>query len=139
MTMEKISSDKQTPTRTILLVDDDADFIELNRQVLESAGYQVISASNRQEALAVLSDRAADLVITDLMMGELNSGFSLAEQIKAQARPPAVIMTTSVSRATGLDFGPRSADDLAKMHVDAYFDKPVRPAALLAKIAELLG
>ncbi len=48
-----------------------------------------------------------------------------------------MILSTSVSSQLGLDFRPRSAEDLAKMNVDAYFDKPI-PAKLLAKIDELL-
>jgi hypothetical protein len=39
----------------------------------------------------------------------------------------------------GYDFRPRAEHDLAAMHADAYFDKPVDPAALTAKVAELLG
>ena len=50
-----------------------------------------------------------------------------------------IIISTSVSSALGLNFHPDSADDLAKMNVDAYFDKPIDAQALLAKVAELLG
>ena len=48
-------------------------------------------------------------------------------------------MSTSVTTALGLDFTPRSAADLASMKVDAYFDKPLDPTALVAKVRELLG
>ena len=50
-----------------------------------------------------------------------------------------VILVTAVSVQRGFDFRPRGAADLAAMHADAYFDKPVDPAALTAKVAELLG
>ena len=127
--------------RVILLVDDDGDFVEMNRHVLEAAGYAVVAASNRPEALARLAESKIDLVITDLMMGELNSGFSLAAAIKGDAklcRLP-VILATSAARQAGYDFSPRSAADLAHMNADAFFEKPLRPAELLAKVAELLG
>ncbi len=39
----------------------------------------------------------------------------------------------------GLDFRPRSAEDAKQMNVDAYFDKPLVPAKLLAKVEELLA
>ncbi len=44
-----------------------------------------------------------------------------------------------MSSALGLDFHPDSAEDLAKMNVDAYFDKPIDAQALLDKVEELLG
>ena len=50
-----------------------------------------------------------------------------------------VILSTSVSSAMGLDFRPRSSEEAAQMNVDAYFDKPLVPAKLLAKIGELLA
>lgn len=82
-----------------------------------------------------------DLVITDLMMSEVDSGFSLSRRLRDDPRTAAVpiIMSTSVTTALGLDFTPHSADDLASMKVDAYFDKPLDPVALVAKVRELLG
>ena len=44
-----------------------------------------------------------------------------------------------MSSALGLDFRPDSDDDLAKMNVDAYFDKPIDAQALLAKVGDLLA
>jgi hypothetical protein len=44
-----------------------------------------------------------------------------------------------VTSTVGLDFRPRTSEDLAAMHVDAYFDKPIPPKQLLDRIAELLG
>ena len=44
-----------------------------------------------------------------------------------------------MSSALGLDFRPHSDEDLAKMNVDAYFDKPIDAQALLAKVGELLA
>jgi len=125
----------------ILIVDDDYDFLEINRMVLERAGYRVITAAEPEKAFAVMAEHRPDLVITDLMMTSLDSGFSFARAIKetpAYAHIP-VILSTSVSSAMGLDFRPRSADEIAQMHVDAYFDKPLVPAPLLAKIGELLA
>lgn len=127
--------------RTILLVDDDADFLAMNRAVLESAGYAVVCAASADEARALLSQQRADLIVTDLMMGALDSGFAFAAGLKADPATQAipVIMATSVGRHAGLDFRPRSSDELAQMNVDAYFDKPVRPVVLLNTIAELLN
>jgi CheY-like chemotaxis protein len=124
----------------ILIVDDDYDFLEINRLLLERAGYRVTTAADAPQALAKMDREAPALVITDLMMASLDSGFSFAESLETDARFSAipVIMSTSVSSALGMDFRPQSDQDLAQMHVDAYFDKPLDPTLLLAKIAELL-
>ncbi|HQH21876.1 MAG TPA: response regulator [Thermoleophilia bacterium] len=125
----------------ILIVDDDFDFLEINRIILEGAGYRVATASNPDEALTRIDAEAPALVITDLMMTSIDAGFDFAARLKEDPRTAEVpvIISTSVSSALGLDFRPESADDLEKMNVDAYFDKPIDARALLAKVRELLG
>jgi len=125
----------------ILIVDDDYDFLEINRMILERAGYRVMTASEPGEALAKIEHEKPDLVITDLMMTDLDSGFSFSRQVKQDPRfhDLPVIISTSVSSALGLDFRPRSDEELTEMHVDAYFDKPLDPRRLLDKVAELLA
>jgi len=127
--------------RRILLVDDDVDFVEMNRRILEAKGYRVEAAYDAEEALAKMAALRPHLVITDLVMKTLDAGFSFARRIKEdpQLRGVRVIMVTSVTSSMGLDFRPRTPEDLAAMHADAYFDKPVAPQALLAKVQELLA
>jgi CheY-like chemotaxis protein len=124
----------------ILLVDDDLDFVEINRHVLESQGYRVACASDPQDALRQMAVEKPGVVVTDLMMSHLDSGFSLSQQLKEDARfrDIFVIIVTAVSTQFALDFRPRTPAELAAMHADAYFDKPVAPQALVAKIEELL-
>jgi CheY-like chemotaxis protein len=125
----------------ILVVDDDYDFLEINRHILERAGYRVVTAAEPKQALVRMAEERPDLVITDLMMTSLDSGFSFARTIKEDPRYAGipVIIATSVSSALGLDFRPRTDEDRTKMHVDAYFDKPLDHARLIATIGELLG
>ena len=127
--------------RLILIVDDDYDFLEINRHILERAGFRVATAASPTQAMDRVAAETPDLVITDLMMSEVDSGFSLARRLRDDPRTAAVpiIMSPSVTTALGLDFTPHSADDLASMKVDAYFDKPLDPVALVAKVRELLG
>jgi CheY-like chemotaxis protein len=125
----------------ILIVDDDFDFLEINRIILEGAGHRVATATNPAEALTRIDAETPDLVITDLMMTSIDAGFAFSAQLKGDPRTADVpiIISTSVSSALGLNFRPDSAEDLAKMNVDAYFDKPIDAQALVAKVAELLG
>jgi CheY-like chemotaxis protein len=129
----------------IFIVDDDRDFLELQERMLSSQGYRVTCFSTPDAALAAL--RAAGeaempgLVVTDLMMSALDSGFSLARAMKSDprlARIP-VIIVSAVASQKGFDFRPRTAADLAAMNADAFFDKPVSPQAFLARLKELLG
>jgi CheY-like chemotaxis protein len=128
-------------TPLIMLVDDDADFINLNRHILESKGYRVISCYSPEEALKAMETDKPELIITDLMMKELHSGFSFARLIKEnpQFKNIPVIIVTAVSSKMGFDFRPHTPDELAAMYVDAYFDKPVQPQKLLDKVGQLLG
>ncbi len=125
----------------ILIVDDDFDFLELNRFILEGAGYRVVTATNPAEALKRIDAEPPDLIITDLMMTSIDAGFAFAAQVKGDRRTADVpiIISTSVSSALGLDFSPDSDEDLGKMNVDAYFDKPIDAEALVSKVGELLA
>ena len=125
--------------KLIMLVDDDWDFLEPNRQLLESLGYRVACFSDPREALRSAEAERPDLIISDLMMKSLDSGFTLAREAKSRWAGVPVILVTAASSQRGFDFRPRGRDDLQAMNVDAFFDKPVDPAALIAKVQELLA
>ena len=127
----------------IFIVDDDRDFLELQERMLSSQGYRVSSFSSPDAALAALRTDAdlPGLLVTDLMMSALDSGFSLARAMKADprlARIP-VIVVSAVASQKGFDFRPRTEADLAAMNAESFFDKPVSPQAFLARVKELLG
>ena len=96
----------------ILIVDDDFDFLEINRIILEGAGYRVVTATNPAEAEARIATETPDLVITDLMMTSIDAGFAFAARLKSDPRTAGVpiIISTSVSSALGLNFHPDSAE-----------------------------
>jgi CheY-like chemotaxis protein len=130
--------------RTVFLVDDDTDFLEMQRRILESAGCTVVPFRDPQAALAALRapgpGGAPALVVTDLMMGPLDAGFSLARAVKEEPALSGVpvIVVSAVASQKGFDFRPRTSADLSAMNADAWFDKPVDPAAFLARVEELL-
>jgi len=64
---------------------------------------------------------------------------AVVEYAFAEATSRPVIIATAVTSQVGLDFRPRTPADLAAMHVDAYFDKPIPPKQLLEKIGALLA
>jgi CheY-like chemotaxis protein len=131
------------PRSTIFLVDDDPDFLDMEKRILEAGGYAVSCFAEPRGAFAALElSPHADLprvVVTDLMMASLDAGFSLARSIKSDPRFAriAVIVVSAVASQKGFDFHPHGNGDLAAMGADAFFDKPVSPADLLARVQEL--
>jgi CheY-like chemotaxis protein len=125
--------------KLILLVDDDRDFLEQNCGVLAARGYRVAGYSDPGEALRAAEAEAPDLVVSDLMMKALDSGFTLARAIKSRFPRVPVILVTAAASQRGFNFSPRGREDLSAMNADAFFDKPVEPAALIAKVEELLA
>ncbi len=126
---------------SIVLVDDDRDFLEMNSSILEARGYRVRCFTDAYQAWQSMKEETPDLVITDLMMKSLDSGFSLAKKIKFDPRftDIPVIIVTAVASKRGFDFNPRSQKELEVMQADAFFDKPVSPELLLTKVEELLA
>ena len=124
---------------TILLVDDDPDFVEATRVILEGAGYAVKSASNGKEALAGLKKGGVDLLVLDVMMTHDTEGFHIAQEIRenpATAKVP-IVMLTGIAQKTGFAFSPETDADY--MPVDAFLEKPVDPDVLLNEIAKALN
>jgi CheY-like chemotaxis protein len=129
----------------IALVDDDGDFLDLERRILETGGFRTACWSEPRAAFTAIvnaspGDRPA-VLITDLMMSALDAGFSLARAVKTDPRCAGipVIIVSAVSRQKGFDFHPRTAADLEAMSADAWFDKPVAPDTLVSRVKELLG
>jgi len=121
----------------ILLVDDDKDFVEATKMVLESKPYEVVVAYNGDEGLAKARKEKPDLIILDIIM-PVKDGFSAAEQLKkdpALKKIP-VIMLTSFSEKGG-ETSLSVSQGLA-LEADDYVDKPVAPQELLRRVERLL-
>jgi two-component system chemotaxis sensor kinase CheA len=119
---------------TVMVVDDALMVRELQRSILERAGYEVRTANDGAEALAMLGDRSSDIVVTDIEMPNLD-GIALTEAIRAHPRLaniPVLIVTSRSSEEDhqrGLDAG---ADGYI---VKTSFDE----AGLLDAVSQLLG
>jgi len=121
----------------ILLVDDDPDFVEATKIVLESAPYQVEVAYNGREALAKVHEEKPDLIILDIIMPE-QDGFKVCKALKEDpelSKIP-IIMLTSLSQRMGETV--YSVSDGLMLEAEDYVDKPVTPAELLARVAKFL-
>jgi two-component system chemotaxis sensor kinase CheA len=107
--------------KRLLVVDDSATIRTLEKSILEAAGYDVMIAVDGEEALQILLERGADLVVSDVEMPRMD-GFSLTEAIRASKRfrdLPVVLVTAMESdadKARGMAAGanayrPKSAFD----------------------------
>jgi DNA-binding response OmpR family regulator len=121
----------------ILLVDDDPDFVEATKIVLESAPYQVEVAYDGTEALAKVQKEKPDLIILDIIMPE-QDGFKVCKALKEDpelAKIP-IIMLTSLSERMGETV--YSVSDGLMLEAEDYIDKPVGPQELLGRVAKFL-
>ncbi len=123
----------------ILIVDDDADFIEITKFALEGKGYRVFSAESGAEGWEQANREHPDLIIMDLMMESLDAGMALSQKIKSRFPSIPILMLTSISRETGMDFTPQTEQDLKQLHVDDFSTKPIKAKSLLEKVEHLLA
>ncbi|MCF7855259.1 MAG: response regulator [Candidatus Pacebacteria bacterium] len=128
--------DKQAPT--ILVVDDDADFLEQQKITLESAGYEVWTADSQKEAEELLEKQCPDAAVVDLMMEEADGGFALCYHIKQKHPDLPVIIVTAVASEAGLDFDAATDEERSWVKADAMLAKPVRPEQLYKELQRLL-
>lgn len=121
----------------ILLVDDDADFVESTKTVLESKPYEVIVAVNGDDGLRKAREDKPDLILLDVIM-PVEDGFTAAEQLKQDpqlAKIPVLMLTSYSSKGAETSI-PRSRG--YELETEDYIDKPVSPQNLLAIIAKHL-
>ncbi len=115
--------------KTILVVDDEPRYVQLVVVNLETAGYQVDTAHNGQEAVERVANAAPDLILLDVMM-PIMDGFTACERIREFSTVPIIILTAKGEerdRVRGLDAG---ADD--------YVVKPFSAQELLARVRAVL-
>jgi signal transduction histidine kinase/DNA-binding response OmpR family regulator len=119
--------------RSVLVVDDDPNNRELVRQLLAGLGFDVRVAENGRDALRLLSARRPSLVITDLVMPQLD-GMRFVRELRAGDRAnrlPVIAMSASASDNT--------SHEALSAGCDAFLSKPMRLADLLDWIERLLG
>lgn len=118
--------------KTILIVDDEEDILQILRYNLEKEGYLVKTATDGAQALEVASSGPLDLILLDVMMPELD-GFEVCRKLRTtslHATTPIIFLTARVGeldQILGLELG---ADD--------YIQKPISPRVLVARVKSVL-
>ncbi len=123
----------QPERRRILYVEDDPDYREAVRAILEAAGYDVVEASTAEEGLAAFRASPPDAALVDLMMEEVDAGMTLAKELRAAGASIPVFLLSSVGDALSME---RALEELG---VAAVLQKPIRGETLVGILRSRLG
>jgi CheY-like chemotaxis protein len=126
------------------MIDDDVNLCDVFRLVCEAKGYAFHAAHSAGEGLRRIAELEPDLILLDVIMEDFVAGFRVVSELRARPESPyarfgriPIIMLTSVTTRTALDFSERVGTSL--LPVDAFVEKPVKPAEMLARIDEVLA
>jgi len=116
----------------ILCIDDDQDFLDCIRLILEANSYIMEEALSAEAGLRKYKEAAPDLVIVDLMMEEIDSGTSFVKELRLLGNTAPVYMLSSTGDQLFM------ATDYTELGLDGIFQKPIQPDILLSTLREKL-
>jgi DNA-binding response OmpR family regulator len=127
--LKKGVSSMKDGKHVILCIDDDQDFLDSLKLILEGGGYAFDSASSAEEGVKKVATARPDLIIVDLMMEEVDAGVNFVKEVKARlgAVPP-IYMLSSVGDNLSI------SADYASLGLSGVLQKPVNPQRLLATL-----
>lgn len=124
--------------KTVLIVDDDMDYLFQMKIKVEQFGFDTITADGQKEAETIIETTRPDLAILDLMMENDDSGFILAYKIKRLYPDVPIIIATAVTAETGMTFDINSDENKQWIKADLFLDKGIRADQLQKEINKLL-
>lgn len=123
--------------KNILLVDDDPDFVEAVKVIVESGGFNVRVAYDGQEGLDAVAEEKPDLIVLDVMMPNMD-GHAACAKLKSDPATkdiPIILLTAVADRVTTSKYSHR---DMLESEAEDYMPKPVDPPELLGLIKSWL-
>jgi DNA-binding response OmpR family regulator len=124
--------------KTVLIVDDDTDYLAQMEFQVKRLGYEVFTADSQKQGEELISKQKFDLAIIDLMMENKDSGFILCYKMKKKNPSMPVIIASAVTAETGLNFGVETTADRSWIKADTFIEKGIRPDQLEREINKLL-
>lgn len=113
----------------ILCIDDDQDFLESLKMIIEGADYEFEEAGSAEQGLKRLKESRPDLIIVDLMMEEVDAGVNFVKEVKARMGDvPPIYMLSSVGDNLSLSV------DYSSLGLSGVLQKPVNPDRLLSTL-----
>ena len=125
-------------SQTILLVDDDKDFVESNRDLLEAYGYEVLAAYDGVSGFEIAKRERPDLMILDVMMTHATEGFEVARKVHEDPdlQHMKILLVSGITKDMSLSF--QLEADKAWLPVDRILEKPINPARFITEIEKAL-
>ncbi len=127
-----------TEKKQILLVDDDPDFVEAVKVILENGGYDVRIAYDGKEGVEAVAERQPDLIVLDVMMPVMNGHEACAKLKKDEQTKhiPIILLTAVADRVATSTYTHR---DMLESEAEDYMPKPVEPGELLERVKSWLS
>ncbi|MEW6001987.1 MAG: response regulator [Nitrospirota bacterium] len=122
--------------KKILLVDDDADFVEATKLILESKSYNVTVAYDGQEGLKKVQTEQPDLIILDVMMPEMD-GYEMCARLKADPRYNQIPILLLTAVGETIPTSKYTKEMGMRTEADDYIPKPVEPMKLVERVENL--
>jgi len=123
--------------KTVLIIDDDKDYVRAIQALLESSGFKVRSAPNGREGLQLAKTIQPDLILLDVMMSERTEGFFVLQEMR---RVPVLSQTPVIVSSSIYSDEPtfRVDPDAGWLPANLFLAKPVDPARLLTEATRLI-
>lgn len=127
-------------SKKIFIIDDNVDYSDAIKLILESDQYTVNVANSSLAAEQKLSRELPDLIILDIMMQKGAEGVLLARKFKKDPRLSKIpiLMLTSITKQTGFEFHTEDPRDNKYLPVNVFIKKPIAPKELLETVRSLL-
>lgn len=128
---------KMSESKTVLIIDDDRDFVCAIEALLQSSGYQVRSATNGRDGLHLAKTLRPDLILLDLIMEERTEGMFLLQEtrrIPELSRTPVIVISSIYADQPIFRVSPEAG----WLPADLFLAKPVDPARLLEEVRRLI-
>lgn len=125
--------------QTVLIVDDDPDYLFQLKMTVEGFGYNTISADSEKEAERIITGLKPDLAILDLMMENEDSGFILSYKMKKKYPDVPIIIATAITAETGMSFNVDGEEEQQWIKADRFLDKGIKREQLESEINKLIN
>jgi len=122
--------------KSVLIIDDDSDFVRAIQTLLESSGFTVRSASNGRDGIKLAKTIQPDLVLLDVMMSERTEGFFVLQEMRripALNQTPVIVLSSIYSEEPVFRVDPGAG----WLPANLFLAKPVDPARLLTEATRL--
>lgn len=113
--------------KKILIIDDDIDFREQAKVILETENYQILEAADGATGLELIRTKNPDFILLDVMMEEVDTGVKMADEIAKLSKAPVVILSSFANAA-------KQIFDTSSLPVKEYLQKPLKSEQLLAMV-----